>query len=1003
VLSVNTIAPRGTPSALGAGSTITLGDAATHGTLQYTGGGVVSTDRSITLNAGGGTIEQTDVGGLLTLSGVISGPGGLTTKGGGSFAVTGANTYTGPTLIGTGTLVKPGADTSLGSGPAMITVESGATLDVNGRNLSAHPVTISGTGYQDQGALINNGPDQQNALNKLILAGDATVSGAARFDIRAGTNPTLDLQGHKLTKMGAKQFSLVNTMVTAGDIDVNEGTLSVELGSNFTGAGTITVNSGATLGVYGNTPGAFTRNVTLAGGTLNNLGSAATVDARINLAQDTFNTISTPTTTAVTVLNGGLQGNGTLLLESAVQLNTKPGDHIGGSLTNNASTISVGGSNVGTFTTDAGLTLNGGKLIFDLSGNPASGNDQMVIGPSGNLQLSGTTTIQPNLINGVLGNGTYTLISGPSLASGDVSNLALSFGATRQTVALDTSTSPGSVLLKVSGNTASLVWTGNLNTGAWDVNTTQNWVNGANPDVFFNLDAVKFDNSSTNGAVVLNTAIAPQSVTFDNSTTNYTFTGTGTIGGSGAVVKNGTGTVTYSQKQTYTGGTTVNAGTLVLTVGGSQGALNGVLTVNPGATVQSSIKDSFGYGGGTNQVNVLNVNGGTVSHTSNDNLTLWAEQINMTGGVLQATGGTASQLDFGNGSVLNVLASTNVATIAGNKFNMRQDVNLITVADGAAPVDLLVSAPITSDTATRGLTKAGPGTMVVSSTSTYGGPTTVNGGTLSVSGSIAGSSGVTVGNASAVYEAASTQRLKALTVTAGQARVANGAAKQVLTVGDGTSATSTLNLTGGKLDVGVNGLVVDYATSTPAGEAAVTASVRSQIIAGLGAGKDWQGTTGITSTDAAAAASSRAIGYAVATDVLPFTAGNTDTFMGATVDKTSVVARYTLAGDATLDGTVDFNDLVKLAQNYNTTVSATTEGWWSKGDFMYDGVTDFNDLVKLAQNYNTALPTQPVPGASAAFEADLARAFASVPEPGTLSILGIGGIALMGRRRRRSR
>ena len=66
-----------------------------------------------------------------------------------------------------------------------------------------------------------------------------------------------------------------------------------------------------------------------------------------------------------------------------------------------------------------------------------------------------------------------------------------------------------------------------------------------------------------------------------------------------------------------------------------------------------------------------------------------------------------------------------------------------------------------------------------------------------------------------------------------------------------------------------------------------------------------------------------------------------------------------------------------------------------------DGVTDFNDLVKLAQNYNTALPTEPIAGASAVFEADLARAFASVPEPGTLSLLGLGVIGLLARRKRR--
>jgi hypothetical protein len=113
-----------------------------------------------------------------------------------------------------------------------------------------------------------------------------------------------------------------------------------------------------------------------------------------------------------------------------------------------------------------------------------------------------------------------------------------------------------------------------------------------------------------------------------------------------------------------------------------------------------------------------------------------------------------------------------------------------------------------------------------------------------------------------------------------------------------------------------------------------------------------------------------------------------------------VLARFTLSGDATLNGTVDFNDLVKLAQNYNTTVSATTDSWWFNGDFTYDGIVDFNDLVKLAQNYNTALPADPIAGAPAGFGADLAAAFASVPEPGALSVLGIG-LAAWTRRRRR--
>ena len=65
---------------------------------------------------------------------------------------------------------------------------------------------------------------------------------------------------------------------------------------------------------------------------------------------------------------------------------------------------------------------------------------------------------------------------------------------------------------------------------------------------------------------------------------------------------------------------------------------------------------------------------------------------------------------------------------------------------------------------------------------------------------------------------------------------------------------------------------------------------------------------------------------------------------------------FVLGGDANLDRTVDFNDLVVLAQNYNTTGGAL----WSQGDFTGDGNVDFSDLVKLAQNYGATL-APPVP------------------------------------------
>jgi hypothetical protein len=69
---------------------------------------------------------------------------------------------------------------------------------------------------------------------------------------------------------------------------------------------------------------------------------------------------------------------------------------------------------------------------------------------------------------------------------------------------------------------------------------------------------------------------------------------------------------------------------------------------------------------------------------------------------------------------------------------------------------------------------------------------------------------------------------------------------------------------------------------------------------------------------------------------------------------------FVLAADANHDGKVDFNDLVALAQNYNTTGQT-----FATGDFDYDTKVDFNDLVILAQRYNTSLAA-PAPPVSAA-------------------------------------
>jgi hypothetical protein len=98
-------------------------------------------------------------------------------------------------------------------------------------------------------------------------------------------------------------------------------------------------------------------------------------------------------------------------------------------------------------------------------------------------------------------------------------------------------------------------------------------------------------------------------------------------------------------------------------------------------------------------------------------------------------------------------------------------------------------------------------------------------------------------------------------------------------------------------------------------------------------------------------------------------------------------------GDANLDGLVSFPDLVKVAQNYGGTGKT-----WLDGDFNFDGVVSFADLVTVAQHYGAPAPSSPL--FSSGFDQDLARAFASVPEPSFIGVLGTMALGFLGRRRK---
>ena len=94
-------------------------------------------------------------------------------------------------------------------------------------------------------------------------------------------------------------------------------------------------------------------------------------------------------------------------------------------------------------------------------------------------------------------------------------------------------------------------------------------------------------------------------------------------------------------------------------------------------------------------------------------------------------------------------------------------------------------------------------------------------------------------------------------------------------------------------------------------------------------------------------------------------------------------------GDVNFDRKVDFNDLLIVAQNYESTT-----GGWSRGDFNGADGVNFNDLLLIAQEYGFGTSNLN----SSSFGHDWALAQTNIPEPTSL-LVAMSGIVLLRRRR----
>ena len=199
-------------------------------------------------------------------------------------------------------------------------------------------------------------------------------------------------------------------------------------------------------------------------------------------------------------------------------------------------------------------------------------------------------------------------------------------------------------------------------------------------------------------------------------------------------MKTGAGTLALTGPGTYTGGTTINGGTLVAGRGGYTGpfAAGSTVTINNGGTLLCAGGDSLGYWDGNAKI-VIN-DGGTVTTDGQTGTFTWLNDLTLAGGTLTSPASGGTYLLAGP---VKTQASGTTATISSQGLAIYPGYSAPTsfnVASGTAPggIDLQISSRIGGGGG-EPLIKSGSGTLLLSNANSYQGGTRLEGGTLAFS------------------------------------------------------------------------------------------------------------------------------------------------------------------------------------------------------------------------------------------------------------------------------
>lgn len=687
----------GTLSNNGSGGTSAFVPAAS--TSWIFGGTAVSTiSGNVQLNNAGATFQVADAvsgSGIDTVvSGALSGSNGFTKTGAGALQLTGSTTYSGATNVNAGVL-EFGTTTAGTLAPGgSFTVASGAELRL--ANGASNSILFSPVGS----VTVNGG--------KLSLNGTAGTSAfvpAAASTWNFGGTTLSTVSGNVQLNNSGVTFQISDAVAGSAADTLLSGVISGSNGLTKSGSGTLQISSANT----------FTGPLSITAGTV--LFSGSSDNGVV----------------------GGLSGSGNINVAGTglVTLSGSSGGYTG------TVTVADGASFAGEADTAGPLVIGsstGAKLYPDAS-TPAAAYTAT------DITLNGVTPIvfatQPPA-------GNYSILK----YTGTLTGTAANFSANYRGASLNMGSGTNSEITLTIGNAVSLVWNNSASTSIWATGSESNWLNGTANDVFFTADNVTFDDTPAgNQAITITGTVAPGSVYFNNSSRDYSLSG-GSITGLTSLVKDGSSVVTLLSANTYTGGTTLNAGSLRI---GDSGALGSApLVVNGGVlsskdTSAITIPNAITFNNAATLGNATD-NGvvtltGAIGLTSGIDLTVDSDVV--VGGVISGTGNYLAKL--GGGTLTLTAANAHGSTFV--------DAGTLQVGaggtTGSIPGSSSISSPGTlryfrSDTPTLANAFSGSGTLAFKGTGTSGQSSyTLTGNNSSLTGTLSIEAGARVGSTTA--------------------------------------------------------------------------------------------------------------------------------------------------------------------------------------------------------------------------------------------------------------